>query len=89
MPRAAALNNVILSQIGESRVTKAKIGPAIREEDYESFRKLSPDLPDTFGEWASNAADIDRRLKDRGVTLDRIVIDPDGFAAWTRARGMK
>jgi hypothetical protein len=67
---------------------KPKIGPAIRKEDYEAFRKLSPDLPDTFGEWASNAADVDRRLKDRGVTVDRIVIDPDGFAAWTRVRGM-
>jgi hypothetical protein len=67
---------------------KAKIGPAISEEDYEAFRKLSPDLPDTFEEWASNAADVDRRLKDRGVTVDRIVIDPDGFSAWTRVRGM-
>jgi hypothetical protein len=30
---------------------KSKIGPAIRKEDYEAFHQLSPDLPDTIGEW--------------------------------------
>ena len=67
---------------------KSKIGPAIREEGYEAFRKLSPDLPDTFAEWARNAADIDRRLKARGISVDRIIIDPREFAEWTKAQGL-
>ena len=50
---------------------------------------MSADLPDTFDEWAKGAADIDRRLKARGVRVDRIIIDPDGFAAWARARGLR
>jgi hypothetical protein len=67
---------------------KSKIGPAIRDEDYQTFREICSDLPETFGEWTKNAADIDRRLRARGIVVDRIVIKPDEFAAWTRERGL-
>jgi hypothetical protein len=62
---------------------KSKIGPAIRKEDYEAFLQISPDLPDTFGEWARRTAEIDRRLKAQGVAVDRIIIEPGEFAQWT------
>jgi hypothetical protein len=68
---------------------KSKVGPSIREEDYEAFRKLCSDLPETFEEWAKNAAEIDRRLKGRGIIVDRIFIKPDEFAAWTRGTHFK
>jgi hypothetical protein len=69
-------------------MSKPKVAPDIREEDYEAFSRMSPDLPDTFEEWVTNAADIDRRLKARGVSVDRIVIRPDEFAVWARRRNM-
>jgi hypothetical protein len=71
---------------GAGAMPKSKIGPAIREEDYEAFRPLSPDLPDTFGEWAGRTAEIDRRLKAQDVAVDRIIIEPREFAQWTSSK---
>jgi hypothetical protein len=69
---------------------RPKIGPAIRQEDFDAFKALSPDDPDlpaAFEEWRKNAAEIDAKLKTLGVIVQRIPISPQEFAAWARKTG--
>ncbi len=75
---------------GESFMPRPKIGPAIRQEDFDAFKALSPDDPDlpaAFEEWRKNAAEIDAKLKTLGVIVQRIPINPHEFAAWARKTG--
>src|SRR5258707_10164097 len=62
----------------------------LRRDDYYAFRKLSPsedDLPLGFDQWSDQAAEEEARLRAQGCIVERIFIDPQEFAAWSRQTG--
>lgn len=45
------------------------------------------DLPDTFHDWKVRVQQIENDALDKGLTLVRVVIDPETFPAWCAANG--
>src|SRR5438552_17269405 len=64
----------------------------IRREDYDAFKRLSPndpDFPDTYDEWFKDATEQIAKSESRGLVVDRIVVDPQQFAAFCKAGGIE
>jgi len=62
-----------------------------RPDDWPALRKLFADgdkLPATHEKWLQQAEAVEQRLKGSGIIVERVYIDPDGFARWCAARGM-
>ena len=69
-----------------------RIGAWFRREDYEALKKLSPnepDLPDTFDEWEQIATKQVAEIETAGGLVEKVIIDPQEFAIWCRASGVK
>lgn len=59
----------------------------LRPEDYPRFRAIFDDVDDTFEEWRAR---MDRRLVEfsqKGIEIERMLINPDELVAWCRANG--
>lgn len=64
----------------------------IRREDYDAFKRLSPNdpnFPDTYDEWLKDASEQIAKSEARGLVVDRIVVDPQQFAAFCKAGGIE
>lgn len=58
----------------------------LRKEDWPRWQAIDPELP-AYERWLSK---INRLISDaerKGVTAEKIVVDPDAFAAWCNAEG--
>jgi hypothetical protein len=64
----------------------------IQREDYDAFKRLSlndPDLPHTYDEWLKVATEQIAKSEAGGLVVDRIVVDPQQFAAFCKAGGIE
>lgn len=56
-----------------------------RREDYERIRLMMDDpdnFPETFDEWSKLAEGQLARFIAQGMPVEKVIIDPDGFAAF-------
>jgi len=63
-----------------------------RRKDYPRLMEMFTDsweLPDTFDAWVESAQKGYDQLKSSGLPVERVYIDPDTFAQWCQARGLK
>jgi hypothetical protein len=63
-----------------------------RPEDYLKCRKLFTDgnvLPETYKGWLAEAEKVEKKLKGDGITVLRVLLDPNTFPAWCLVKGMK
>jgi hypothetical protein len=66
------------------------IRACFRRDDYYAFKRLNPrddDLPSTFDLWLDSASKEEASLLARGRLIERVFIDPQEFAAWSRRSG--
>jgi len=85
-------------QMDKSQFPKVKKGPKsprimgwLRRDDYQTFKRLSPDdpdLPDTYDEWLKLASEQINNLKANGIVVKKVTIDPEEFAVYCRASGI-
>jgi len=64
----------------------------IERNDYDSIKALSPeepDWPDTYDEWLQRATEQIAKTESRGVVVDKMVINPQEFAAYCKASGIE
>jgi hypothetical protein len=69
-----------------------RIGAWFRREDYDAFKKLSPDeynLPDTFDEWEEIAVNQVVQIEAAGGIVEKVILDPQEFALWCKASGVE
>lgn len=65
--------------------------PWYRREDYARILAVMEDahlLPDTWEDWFKQAKQVRDNLRRQGVIVEQVTLDPDGFAAWCRGRGL-
>ena len=63
-----------------------------RREDYERIREIMEDsdrLPPSFDEWELLAKSRVAKAKRDGITLKPVMLDPDTFVAFCKARKMR
>jgi hypothetical protein len=63
-----------------------------RREDYERIRLMMDDpdnFPETFDEWAKLAEGQLSQFIAQGMPVEKVIIDPDGFAAFCREAKIK
>ena len=66
--------------------------PWYRREHYEKLLAVFEDatnLPRTFSDWLAKAEQIEQAMRQRGIRVVRVEIDPDRFPAWCTAHGLK
>jgi hypothetical protein len=76
--------------MGEMKVEKTGIA-WYRKEDYQRLLELFEDgqkLPATYEQWLQAANGLFERLKSQGVSVQRVYLYPNDFAAWCRSRGL-
>jgi hypothetical protein len=69
-----------------------RIGAWFRREDYDAFKKLSPDeynLPDTFDEWEEIANKQVAEIDATGGLVEKVIVNPQEFALWCKASGVE
>lgn len=62
-----------------------------REEDWPEIKRIMSDaykLHATYAEWFKSATAGEQHLKQQGIIVERVYIDPREFPAWCRARGL-
>ena len=62
-----------------------------RRYDYKEMRSKFSDghrLPDSYDKWLQMAASSYNKLISRGVSVEKVYIDPVAFPAWCRLRGL-
>ncbi len=60
-------------------------------EHYDAIRRVMADgdnLPDTFVEWRLKATGYEEAMQREGKTVVRVLIDPESFTDWCRAKGL-
>lgn len=59
-------------------------------ENFAAHKALDPHgLQPTFDDWLRDAERGVKQLKLRGIVPERVVIDPNDFAAWCKSQSMK
>jgi hypothetical protein len=69
-----------------------RIAVWINAGDYAAFAQLipnDPDFPDAFDVWYQQTTEQIAKLEARGVIVKKVVVDPQKFAAYCRASGLK
>lgn len=64
----------------------------LNRENYPTFKRLMPGDPylcDTFDEWLETATEQIAKLKSNGITVEKIIPEPQKFAAYCKATGQK
>src|SRR5688572_302103 len=59
-------------------------------EHYQEIKRIMADsdqLPDTYDKWFYQAEKTERTLKRRGLSVERVYVDPQTFPAWCIAKG--
>jgi len=55
---------------------------------YAAHRRLDPaGLPRRFDQWRRRAEEIERIAETQGLTVRRVLLDPQQLAAWCEAHG--
>ena len=65
--------------------------PWYRAEDYARLREMMADphaMAAGFDAWQASAMNNERVAKDAGLSVVRVLIEPDAFAAWCSARSL-
>lgn len=65
--------------------------PWYRKEDYPKILKIMSDgkaLPRTWTEWSNKAEQLREKLVKDGVIVETVLLDPDEFPGWCKARGL-
>ena len=60
-------------------------------DDYERVRRLIPNdrhIPDSFDEWEQSAIKQIAQLEARGISIRKIMVDPQEYNAYCEVRGM-
>jgi hypothetical protein len=63
-----------------------------RPEDYDRLKAMFPDgdkLPDNFEEWTKQVQKVTAVLKSEGFQIKKVLLDPEIFPQWCRARGLE
>jgi hypothetical protein len=60
---------------------------AITRENYESFRRVLNDAPETFDEWEYKCREKAAHIESSGSRICFVNLDPNEFAADCRATG--
>lgn len=61
------------------------------EKDWPRIRTLMTDshkLPDTYPDWLRRAEMGEQQLLRSGLTVERVIIDPDEFSRWCKEHGV-
>ena len=61
-----------------------------RADDYVRIQSIfidSDNLPASYQEWLSKAEAFEKKIRDSGVRVERIVIDADTFPDWCASLG--
>jgi hypothetical protein len=69
-----------------------KVAVWIERKYYDALKALSPndsDLPDTYDEWFKLATEQIAKLEASSITVNKVVINPQEFAAWCKASGVE
>ena len=74
-------------------VPARRIGlPWYSREDYPRIREMMADrhnLASTYEAWLSAAENNENVGRQAGLQIDRITIEPDGFARWCAEKGVE
>ncbi|WP_092235109.1 hypothetical protein [Desulfobacula phenolica] len=65
--------------------------PWFEKKNFKKLMKLFVDnhlLHDSYGEWLENAEHAYNSLKEKGITVDKVNIDPKTFPSWCKSRGL-
>ena len=57
-----------------------------RREDWPQWREIDPDLEPDFDYWQARSDGAFAEFQAAGVPVLKVVIDPDEFLAWSRAK---
>ncbi len=63
----------------------------IRQEDYSALIRIFEDgdvFKGGWSEWLKRAEEVERKLKDDGLVVERVYLDPNTFAEWCRLNGV-
>ncbi len=62
----------------------------VRREDYETFRRLLPDVewPEAFEQWLQACEQRIAEYDAQGDEVVKVVVDPKKFARWCRQSGV-
>ena len=62
-----------------------------QRDDYERVRRLIPNdrhIPDTFDDWEQSAIKQIAQLEARGISIRKIMVDPQEYSVFCEVRGM-
>lgn len=59
----------------------------LKPEDYPRFRAIFDDVDDTYDEWRARMERKIPELIQRGIYIERTLVDPDKLVEWCRANG--
>lgn len=65
--------------------------PWYRPEDYERLRAQAADphtLASSYAAWLASAENNERVAADAGLTVVRVIVDPEVFASWCQERSL-
>lgn len=66
-----------------------RIAAIIQREEYDSFAKLighDPEFPKTYDAWLEGMTKENKQRRAHGETINEVVIHPQEFAEWCKAR---
>lgn len=69
-----------------------KITVRIAPDEYDAFVKAIPSdeqIPATYNEWVQRGLKEDEKAISRGLILNEVAVDYDGFATYCRTTGQK
>jgi len=66
------------------------VAPWIRQEDYLAMKAVCPDdnLPASFDQWQELATNEVAELEAKGITVVKVIIDPQELCRWCTAKGI-
>jgi hypothetical protein len=72
-------------------MARTQIIPWFDRENYDAIRGLVGDdaIPDAFNEWLEATIKLVDEGTARGIAMEKVVIDPQQFAAWCLASGLQ
>jgi len=56
----------------------------MREEDWPRWLAIDPDFQPDYGKWLAKTEAAFKSFEAQGHKLEKIVLDPDDFLAWSR-----
>ena len=59
----------------------------LRAEDWPAWCEMDPDFQRDYRHWLKRMEAAEAKCRAAGIHVERIVIEPDEFAKWSKANG--